>query len=132
MPSTTVYFFPNFFLITDNVIVWLYPVVLGLIILFYNKFPKDRFNQIMLFLIIAGILGNFIDRIAYGYVIDFLDFIIWPVFNLADIYLNVGIIGMIGMEQSIKNLYDQGIISREEMLRVEKESDKLIDNLSGD
>ena len=36
------------------------------------------------------------------------------------------------MEQSIKQLYDQALISKEEMSRVEKESDKLIDSLSGD
>ncbi len=32
----------------------------------------------------AGAMGNFIDRVAYGYVIDFIDVRIWPVFNLAD------------------------------------------------
>lgn len=43
-------------------------------------------------LIIAGAIGNFADRIFLGYVIDFLDFRIWPVFNFADSYISVGVI----------------------------------------
>jgi signal peptidase II len=82
----------------NDIIMWLYLVVLGLVIFFYDKFPKDRFSQIMLIFIIAGIAGNFLDRIIFGYVTDFIDFRVWPVFNLADVYLNVGIIGMIGKE----------------------------------
>jgi signal peptidase II len=44
--------------------------------------------------ILAGALGNGIDRFLFGYVVDFLDFrlIQFPVFNLADIFINVGII----------------------------------------
>ncbi len=82
----------------NHIVIWLYLVVLGLIIFFYDRFPKDRFTQAMLFIIIAGILGNFVDRMAFGYVIDFIDFRVWPVFNLADLYLNIGIIGLIGRE----------------------------------
>jgi len=43
-------------------------------------------------LILAGAVGNLIDRISLGYVIDFLDFRIWPVFNLADTAITCGII----------------------------------------
>lgn len=53
-------------------------------------------------------------------------------FQLPSVIQTHSKIGMISMEQSIKNLYDQGMISREEMSRVERESDKLIDSLSGD
>lgn len=41
-------------------------------------------------LIIAGGLGNLIDRAMYGYVIDFLDMRFWPIFNVADISVCVG------------------------------------------
>lgn len=45
-------------------------------------------------LVIGGAIGNLIDRLAYGYVIDFLDFYIdrwhWPAFNVADIAISVG------------------------------------------
>jgi len=42
-------------------------------------------------LIIGGAIGNLIDRIRYSYVIDYLDFRIWPVFNLADSAVVVGV-----------------------------------------
>jgi len=41
-------------------------------------------------LIAVGALGNLWDRVAYGYVVDFLDFRVWPIFNLADSYISVG------------------------------------------
>ena len=40
--------------------------------------------------ILAGALGNLYDRILLGYVIDFLDFRVWPVFNVADSFITVG------------------------------------------
>lgn len=43
-------------------------------------------------LVMGGALSNFIDRIRLGYVVDFLDFQIWPVFNIADSCITVGII----------------------------------------
>ncbi len=41
-------------------------------------------------LIIAGAIGNFIDRLRFGFVIDFIDFRIWPVFNIADTAITIG------------------------------------------
>lgn len=86
----------------NDIIVWLYVIVLGLIIYFYDKFPKGTFNCVMLSLILAGIVGNFIDRLFLGYVVDFISISFWPVFNVADICLCVGIIGMLGKEILIK------------------------------
>ena len=49
--------------------------------------------------VLSGILGNFVDRVCYGYVVDFLDFKLfgydYPVFNLADIMIVVGIVMLI-------------------------------------
>ena len=42
-------------------------------------------------LIVGGALGNLYDRLRYGYVIDFLDFRVWPVFNAADASITIGI-----------------------------------------
>lgn len=55
---------------------------------------KDRniLTQISLALIIGGALGNYADRLRYGYVIDFFDFMIWPVFNVADSCVVIGTI----------------------------------------
>jgi len=53
-----------------------------------NKYAK--IYTIALSLILSGALGNLIDRLFYGYVIDFLDFRVWPVFNIADSAITVG------------------------------------------
>ena len=43
-------------------------------------------------LIVAGGIGNLIDRVRFGYVVDFLDFRVWPVFNIADSAITIGAI----------------------------------------
>ena len=66
---------------------------LGLIIfaLFGNKLSK--IEQIGYGFILAGAMGNGVDRFLFGYVVDFLDFrlINFPVFNIADVAINIGI-----------------------------------------
>ena len=54
-----------------------------------NFSEKFRFN-FSLILIMAGAFGNLIDRINLGYVIDFIDLRIWPVFNIADSAITLG------------------------------------------
>jgi signal peptidase II len=51
---------------------------------------KDLLMLTALGLILGGAAGNLIDRAAFGHVIDFLDFRIWPVFNVADASITVG------------------------------------------
>ncbi len=51
---------------------------------------KFSLNNLALGLILSGAIGNLIDRLFFGYVIDFLDFRVWPVFNLADSAITVG------------------------------------------
>lgn len=57
-----------------------------------NKDKGKYLEKIALSLVLAGALGNLIDRICFGYVIDFLDFRIWPVFNVADSAITIGAI----------------------------------------
>lgn len=52
---------------------------------------RDFWFQLGLVLILGGAIGNLIDRIRLGYVIDFLNFSFWPVFNLADSSITIGI-----------------------------------------
>ena len=49
--------------------------------------PLVRWGSVF---ILAGAMGNLYDRIVLGYVVDFLDFLIWPVFNVADSFITVG------------------------------------------
>lgn len=69
-------------------------VSLGLIALAWSGGRMNRWEQVGFGLILAGALGNGIDRFMTGEVIDFLDFrlINFPVFNLADVSINIGII----------------------------------------
>lgn len=58
---------------------------------------KDkRFLRVCLVMLTAGAVGNFIDRLSYGYVVDFIGFIFgtyrFPVFNIADALMTVGIV----------------------------------------
>ena len=48
-------------------------------------------------LVIAGAAGNLIDRVLYGFVVDFFDFrlINFPIFNVADVLLNIGVVFML-------------------------------------
>jgi signal peptidase II len=50
----------------------------------------SRASRIAFSLIIGGALGNFIDRLQFGFVVDFIDFRIWPVFNIADSAITIG------------------------------------------
>ena len=57
-----------------------------------ERYRKLNIYSLSLGLILSGALGNFIDRLFFGYVIDFLDFRIWPVFNVADSAITIGAI----------------------------------------
>ena len=64
------------------------------LIFFYvlnNKTPGFA-NSLALGLILGGALGNLFDRVRFGYVIDFIDFRVWPVFNVADSAITIGTI----------------------------------------
>jgi signal peptidase II len=72
-------------------------LALFVVISFFRSLaPGDRFNASALGLVAAGAIGNFIDRVTRGEVIDFLHFRLWgdwswPDFNLADSFLVVGV-----------------------------------------
>ncbi len=50
----------------------------------------DVWAKVSLGLVLGGAAGNLIDRLRFSYVVDFLDFRVWPVFNLADSAITVG------------------------------------------
>jgi signal peptidase II len=72
-------------------------VAIVFIILMLRRLPDRETGLITaLAFILGGAIGNLIDRIAYGEVIDFLDFywsrFHWPAFNLADSFITIGVL----------------------------------------
>jgi signal peptidase II len=61
-------------------------------LLFSLRRRARRSTRLCLLLISAGAIGNGLDRLVRGYVVDFLHIHYWPVFNIADIYITVGAI----------------------------------------
>ncbi|MFY7821075.1 MAG: signal peptidase II, partial [Planktothrix agardhii] len=86
-----------FSLFSNGGILWLrwlsLLVSLGLMAMAWFGPRQHRWEQIGYGLILGGALGNGIDRFISGHVVDFLDFrlINFPIFNLADISINIGI-----------------------------------------
>ena len=66
------------------------------VILYLLRQTRDRLLAVALMLVLGGAIGNLIDRLIYGYVIDFVDVYYqswhWPVFNVADSAITVGAI----------------------------------------
>ncbi len=78
----------------NTLLIFISLIVVGLILFYLNKileyglcFPFS--------LIFSGAIGNLIDRILFGYVRDFIDFRIWPTFNIADSCITIGIFLML-------------------------------------
>lgn len=91
-----------FSILEDGRILFLVVTIIALFFInkYMNKEDIKGIDNLIYGMIIGGILGNLLDRIVYGYVIDFLDFKIfgynYPVFNLADTFIVVGAILLIG------------------------------------
>ena len=64
--------------------------IVGLLF-FSSYFITSQYSKIAIQFLLAGAFGNMIDRLVYGYVIDFIDIKIFPVFNFADIFINIAI-----------------------------------------
>lgn len=69
-------------------------VLLLFVFLFSRHFTflDNRLSKPALSLILGGTVGNLIDRLRLGYITDFIDIGIWPVFNIADSAITVGVI----------------------------------------
>ncbi len=73
-------------------------VALVLFFIFYIYVCRKNYRwlKIAMAFILAGTIGNFIDRLAYNYVVDFISWVFgsyhFPVFNMADVFITVGVI----------------------------------------
>ncbi len=71
------------------------PIIAAILLIFNIYYYKNhkilsRTYIVAFSLILGGAIGNLIDRIFFGYVIDFIDLRIWPVFNIADSAITIG------------------------------------------
>jgi signal peptidase II len=72
-------------------------VVSAVILEWLRRLPRhEKAVAVSLALILGGAIGNVIDRVLYGYVVDFVDFYYgtwhWPAFNVADAAISVGVV----------------------------------------
>ena len=80
-----------------NLIIVITLIIISVLIIYiFNKKSSSVLEIISYSMILSGSIGNLIDRIIYGYVIDYLDFNIlgynYPIFNFADMCIVIGII----------------------------------------
>ncbi len=78
----------TFFLIASIV------VAIGLVI-YVARNPGNAWTYSILGLIMGGTLGNGYDRIVHGTVTDFINFHFWPVFNVADSAISIGVVALV-------------------------------------
>tara|TARA_B100001059_G_C17490909_1_gene406292 strand:- start:51 stop:536 length:486 start_codon:yes stop_codon:yes gene_type:complete len=89
------------FSMNENIFYNLITFIIGIIILiiFYIIFKKDNIQRYFLLLIAGGAMGNFYDRLIYTAVPDFIDLHFygyhWFVFNIADIFISIGVFCLI-------------------------------------
>ena len=85
-----------FFLVVGGI------AIVGLSIAYIKLKAANSYYYIPIGLIVGGAIGNLIDRIAFGAVVDFLDFYVgsyhWPAFNVADSAICVGAVVFVGMQ----------------------------------
>lgn len=69
-------------------------VILFFVVYGYRYYPWLGSTAITLVLgmVLGGTVGNLVDRFRFGYVTDFIDFGYWPVFNIADSAVTIGVI----------------------------------------
>ena len=70
-------------------------VALGVVLYLFARSAARPWMWLPVGLLIGGALGNLIDRIRLGHVTDFIDLPPWPPFNLADMAITFGVIGLV-------------------------------------
>ena len=82
-------------------------IIIIILIIFFMIIKSDGFKKYSLLMILGGALGNVFDRLYYKAVPDFIDFHIgsfhWFIFNVADIFITIGIFFMLIIELFNKN-----------------------------
>lgn len=84
-------------------------VIIGFLLFYiYKNKGNNKLENVSYAFILGGAIGNLIDRLVYGYVIDFLDFEMLsydaPIFNLADTFIVIGVI--LFLINTLRSRYD--------------------------
>jgi len=86
---------PNIFYLTVSIII----TAINLVLIYWMITSSNYFESIFISIILGGSLGNLFDRFYYNSVSDFIDLhyksFHWFTFNIADIFITIGIIGLI-------------------------------------
>lgn len=74
----------------QRLVLILISIMVFFVFLPYFKKTDNKLALVGISFLLGGIVGNLIDRVYFGYVRDFIDFKIWPVFNIADSFNTIG------------------------------------------
>ncbi len=77
------------------------PLTLGVVagLIWYERRGRHpRTIRLLTGMLLGGALGNFIDRVRLGYVVDMFDLVVWPVFNVADMAITTSLLGLIAFQ----------------------------------
>jgi len=87
----------GFFSSATSIVIVVTAIAVGWMLLFFSRSgARHPVLPVALGLVLGGSLGNLLDRVRLGYVTDFLDFRFWPAFNLADVFIVVGVAALFG------------------------------------
>jgi signal peptidase II len=80
---------------SNTLLIFLTITILALIVYYFKYLSDDPKYDLGVCLVTGGAISNIIDRIFRNFIIDFINFKIWPVFNIADAAITIGIIYLI-------------------------------------
>ena len=76
---------------SNSILAVLSTVCIGLLIFYFYFHCKHTFLlSLCIGFVLGGALSNLFDRVCFGYVVDYIDFRVWPVFNISDMCISIG------------------------------------------
>ncbi len=79
----------------NTALIFISLIIIGVILFYFDRITKEWQIHVPIALILGGAISNLIDRIFLDHVIDFIDFRIWPAFNIADSCITIGSLWLI-------------------------------------
>jgi len=79
----------------NTILIFISLIIIGILFFYFDRIIKEKQIYVPIALVLGGAVGNLINRIFLGYVIDFVDFRIWPAFNVADSCITIGALWLI-------------------------------------